>query len=221
MAPDERRAMIAEAAVPLFLEHGQALTTRQLAEHLGIAEGTIFRAFGDKESLVKASVDAFFERSRARMAEGLVDPSLPLEEKVAILVRGTRTWMQSMLRMLSLLDRKDAAEYHSRPRDDKYRTAIAAVFAPDAERLTIPVERLGAVMRIAGIAARAAQMDQSAALSDEEIVHLILYGIAGEPRPGGPRRGDPDAVPGRPDRKPHDTVGGDRHDHPNDQPEED
>lgn len=209
--------MIAKAAVPLLLEHGQGLTTRQLAEHLGIAEGTIFRAFGDKDSLVRAAVDQFFEQSRARMAEGLVDPSLPLEEKVAILVRGTRTWMQSMLRMLSLLDREDAAQYFSRPRDDKYRAAVAAIFAPDADRLTIPVERLGAVMRIAGIAARAAQVDESAALTDDELVRLILYGIAGEARPS---RAEGDPINNDRRENAARTVGGARHseDH---NPEED
>ncbi len=174
--------MIAEAAVPLFLEHGAALTTRQLAEALDIAEGTIFRAFGDKESLVRAAVETFFAQSRQRMAEGLVDPALPLEAKVAALVRGTRTWMQNMMRMVSLVDRSEVAQFFSHDGDDPYRAAIAAVFAPDAARLAIPVERMAAVMRIAGIAANAARMDESAGLDDDELVQLILYGIAGQPR---------------------------------------
>lgn len=182
MAPDRRRAMIAEAAVPLFLEHGAAVTTRQLAEHLGIAEGTIFRAFGDKESLVRAAVETFFAQSRERMAEGLVDPSLPLEEKVAILVRGTRTWMRNMMRMLSLVDREEIPQFFARPRDDAYRAALAAVFAPDTDELTIPVERLGAIMRIAGIAANAARFDERSGLTDDELVRFILYGIAGVAR---------------------------------------
>ena len=78
MTPDDRRAMIAEQAIPLFIEFGGSLTTRQLAEHLGIAEGTIFRAFGDKDTLVRASVRAFFDRAEAQVATGIVDPSLPL-----------------------------------------------------------------------------------------------------------------------------------------------
>ncbi|MBN9169668.1 MAG: TetR/AcrR family transcriptional regulator, partial [Microbacterium sp.] len=182
MSPDARRAMIAEQAVPLFLEHGAGLTTRQLAEHLGIAEGTIFRAFGDKESLVRAAVQTFFEQGRQRMAGGIVDPSLPLEEKVAAVVSGARTWMRSMFRMLSLVDRSEVPELMSNRSDDAYRAAIAAAFAPDAEALRIPAERLGSVMRIANIAATAARFDEHAALSDDELVDFILYGIAGAPR---------------------------------------
>jgi len=182
MSPERRRAMIAEQAVPLFLEHGSALTTRQLAEHLGIAEGTIFRAFGDKESLVHAAVEAFFAQGRARLRSGLVDPALPLEEKVAALVAGMRTWTTSMMRMLSLVPREQVPQFLSTPRDDAFRNAVAAAFGPDVDRLTVPVDRLGAIVRVAGMAAHAARFDESAGLTDDELVHFILYGIAGVPR---------------------------------------
>ena len=65
MTPEDRRAMIAEQAIPLFIEFGSSLTTRQLAESLGIAEGTIFRAFGDKDALVRASVRGVLRPGRS------------------------------------------------------------------------------------------------------------------------------------------------------------
>src|SRR4051795_3490825 len=52
MAPDERRRAIVDAVVPLLLEHGDDVTTRQIAEAAGIAEGTIFRVFDDKAALL-------------------------------------------------------------------------------------------------------------------------------------------------------------------------
>ncbi|WP_165310671.1 TetR/AcrR family transcriptional regulator [Microbacterium protaetiae] len=182
MAPDDRRAMIAEQSVPLFLEHGASLTTRQLAEELGIAEGTIFRAFGDKEALKRAVVETFFTQSRERMAQGIVDPALGLEEKLSILVRGTRTWMQNMMRMLSLVDRKEIPSFFTGPRDDAYRVAVAKIFASNADELTISPDRLGPIVRLAGMAANAARFDEEAGLTDDELVHFILYGIAGRPR---------------------------------------
>jgi AcrR family transcriptional regulator len=183
MAPEDRRRMIAEEAVPLFLEHGAALTTRQLAEHLDIAEGTIFRAFGDKDALVRAAVQTFIETSRARMAEGLVDPSLPLEDKVAVLVSGTRAWMQNLFRMLSLIPREQIPEIMGhRGGDDQYQAAVSAAFLPDAAELTLPVDRLGAVMSIAGVAANARRFGDVQGLTDDELVRFILYGIAGQPR---------------------------------------
>ena len=42
MAPDERRRAIVDVVVPLLLQHGDGVTTKQIAEAAGIAEGTIF-----------------------------------------------------------------------------------------------------------------------------------------------------------------------------------
>lgn len=182
MPPERRRAMIAEQAVPLFLEHGAALTTRRLAEEIGIAEGTIFRAFGDKDSLLRAAVEAFFAQGRARMTAGLVDPDLPLAEKVAVMVREIRAWSGRTMRMLSLVPREEMPRYLSGARDHAYRDAVAAAFAADADVLSIPPERLGQVLRLAVMAGGRGHPDHHDALTDDEIVGFILYGIAGAPR---------------------------------------
>src|SRR3712207_1756087 len=55
MAPEERRRAIIDAVVPLLQQHGAAVTTKQVAEAAGIAEGTIFRVFPDKRALLLAT----------------------------------------------------------------------------------------------------------------------------------------------------------------------
>jgi len=57
LPPDERRSMIVAATLPLLLEHGDRVTTKQIAEAAGIAEGTIFRVFADKDALIAADSD--------------------------------------------------------------------------------------------------------------------------------------------------------------------
>ena len=52
MPPDERRDAIIDVVLPLLLEHGSDVSTRQIAEAAGIAEGTIFRVFPDKAALL-------------------------------------------------------------------------------------------------------------------------------------------------------------------------
>lgn len=51
MAAGDRRAAIVDSVLPLLEQHGASVTTRQIAEAAGIAEGTIFRAFPDKRAL--------------------------------------------------------------------------------------------------------------------------------------------------------------------------
>ena len=58
LPPDERRSAIIDATLPLLLENAEMVTTRQIAEASGIAEGTIFRVFADKDAVIAAVIDA-------------------------------------------------------------------------------------------------------------------------------------------------------------------
>ena len=58
LPPDERRAAILLAVRPVLLERGAAVTSRELAEAAGVAEGTLFRVFTDKVTLVREAVMA-------------------------------------------------------------------------------------------------------------------------------------------------------------------
>ena len=57
MTPEDRRQAILEVLVPLLAERGADVSTRELARAAGIAEGTIFRVFPDKKSLMLAAVE--------------------------------------------------------------------------------------------------------------------------------------------------------------------
>jgi AcrR family transcriptional regulator len=79
MATADRRRAILDVAMPLLIEKGAAVTTAEIAQAAGIAEGTIFRAFPDKSTLifdvVKSTMDpapvaaAIREISRTRSLE--------------------------------------------------------------------------------------------------------------------------------------------------------
>jgi len=56
LSREERRDAIAAATIPLLVEHGAAVTTRQIADAAGVAEGTLFRAFADKDEILRAAV---------------------------------------------------------------------------------------------------------------------------------------------------------------------
>ena len=86
LPPDARRSMIVVAALPLILEQGEAVKTRDIAAAAGIAEGTIFRAFATKDDLIVAVIDAALDTAALDEALAAVDPALPLEEGVTQVV---------------------------------------------------------------------------------------------------------------------------------------
>src|SRR5450755_25915 len=83
LPPQERRSMIVDATLPLLLEHGDRVTTRQIAEAAGIAEGTIFRAFGDKDEVIAAVVESALDPAPLEAALNGIPEGLPFEEGLA------------------------------------------------------------------------------------------------------------------------------------------
>jgi len=82
MEPDERRAAIVDATLPLLVEHGAAVTTGQIATAAGVAEGTVFRAFVDKHELLWACLDAAVDPAQPVAALAEIPRNLPLSERL-------------------------------------------------------------------------------------------------------------------------------------------
>ena len=107
---DERRAALIAATEPLLEEFGREVSTRQIAEAAGVAEGTIFRAFATKEALIDAVIEEAFDSQRTCDELAQIDPQLALEERLVAAV----TILQERLRRVfalfgSLRLRKDAS----------------------------------------------------------------------------------------------------------------
>jgi len=72
--------MLIAATLPLIAQHGQKVTTKQIAAAAGVAEGTIFRVFADKNQLLDAAVQQAMD-PEVTLAELVgVDITLPLDE---------------------------------------------------------------------------------------------------------------------------------------------
>src|SRR5215207_6406848 len=69
MSPDERRKAILDALIPLLLERGGDVTTKEIAQAAGIAEGTIFRVFPDKATLLFAAAEEAINLAAGRVLD--------------------------------------------------------------------------------------------------------------------------------------------------------
>src|SRR3954469_17045084 len=87
MTLEQRREAIVRSTLPLLIEHGGTVSTSQIAAAAGIAEGTVFRAFKDKQELLLACMEAGMnsEEEVARIAA--IGHDGPLQERLTDGVR--------------------------------------------------------------------------------------------------------------------------------------
>jgi len=178
LSPDERRAQIVEATIPLVLAHGADVTSKQIAEAAGVAEGTVFRAFRDKEAVIDAAVTSYLDPEPLRQRMRNIDPSLGLEFKVRQVISVLQQRFQGVFAMMAAVgmrERPPAVEGAGRG----YAQVVADLFAPDLEHLGIPADRVAPFLRALAFVTSIEPFQSSNPIELDELVDLALYGIAG------------------------------------------
>lgn len=178
LSPDDRKAMIIDAVIPLLIEHGRGVTSRQIADAAGIAEGTIFRAFGDKETLVQAAVEKYLDPEPLRESLRAIDPGLPLEHKVRAIVFLLRDRFRNVMRIMSVVG-------HQRPPIPQERTEFAAIIAgilaPEADELNWPPDRVAHILRLISFSSAFPALNDGIEFSVDDLARIALVGVAGRP----------------------------------------
>ncbi len=164
------------AALPLFLQRGASVTTREIAEAAGIAEGTIFRVFDDKPALIEAIVDAAYDVERVERGIDAIDRELPLDQRVAravdILVRRSEAIFK-VTSALATIHRPETIM----PRRPPQLRAIVRLLEPDAARLVCSPEKATRLLRGLVWAATSRMFSDGPVLTRAEIVDLFLHGV--------------------------------------------
>ncbi len=199
MAPDERRRAIIGVVVDLLLEQGPAVTTKQIAEAAGIAEGTIFRVFDDKPALLTAAAEEILNPTDGRTElatalEGLSDLRPRVLVTIELLQARSERVMAVMmaLREVWMTQRHDHRPDHARGGPPQFMVdaqralleRLVEVFEPHRDELSVEPRTAALLLRTLVLGARHPGAGQDATLTPDQIADCLLDGVrARDPLP--------------------------------------
>jgi AcrR family transcriptional regulator len=177
LPPDERRAAIIAATVPLLLDHGVNVTTRQIAEAAGVAEGTIFRVFPDKDAVIAAAVEAAFDPVPIEAALRAIDRDLPLEARLTEAVDILQRRVTGIWELMAAVGMTKMPDRHRMRAHMQHNEVLAELFGSDRHQLRRDPEDAAQLLRGLTIAATHPALITGKPLSPADIVSLFLDGI--------------------------------------------
>lgn len=191
MSPEQRRAMIVAAALPLVAEYGAAITTSQIARAAGIGEATIFRAFTDKEEVLAACLAEAMSPGHVLNELASISLDEPLAVRLAEAAEAMRAHLERMGTVIGTLH----AFGHRRQTTDErpassgrgalmneLRDGVAELIEPDRATLRLDSEKLSSIFLSMLFTQRRRLADDDAPeLTPQEIVDVLLYGALNDP----------------------------------------
>jgi AcrR family transcriptional regulator len=175
MAPEARREMIVAAALPLILEHGERVTTRQIADAAGIAEGTIFRAFADKDDVINAVVESALDQAPLEAELDTIDPHQPLETCVDAAIAAIQLRVIDVWRLMSSV----GPRFHAHPPTPRPPLmALIRLFEVHADQLGVTPTEAAKRLRAVTLATTHPALND-APLSSRQVAQQFLYGVCG------------------------------------------
>jgi AcrR family transcriptional regulator len=147
-----------------------------MAEAAGIAEGTLFRAFGDKESLIAAAIERYFDPEPFRNKLRGIDPDDSTEDKVRQFVSIFLERFQGVVGFMSTM----AIEPPQPPSDEDVRKSswyglIDQIFRPG--ELAVPKETFAFFVRLVAFGNAIPAFTGPNTFTADQLSDLILRGV--------------------------------------------
>ena len=194
MSPDDRRQAIVRALVPLLVERGGDVSTREIAQAAQIAEGTIFRVFPDKRSLMLAAAEeainpadgqAAFDDAMAGLS-GLRDKVVVAAQRVLDRMRMTMSVMIAVRAHLMWDEesqKADPVKKHFGPpqfvldAQAELHRRLTSIFEEHRDELAVEPEVAAVALRSLIFGASRPELGLNPALTADQIADLLLSGV--------------------------------------------
>ncbi len=162
---------IVQAVLSVVRNRGTEATTRELAEAAGVAEGTLFRVFDDKEALVREAIAAALDPADFIAELARIDLQMPIEQRLGEVIRIGTSRMADLALWMALVHRLrqsgrgrgglGAHEGWEQRRQESQllvREQLRRILEPDAARLRHPLDTVILMLEsmLAGAAMRQA-----------------------------------------------------------------
>lgn len=185
---EERRAAIVAVTEPLLLARGTEVSTREIAEAAGVAEGTLFRVFANKEALIDAVFAEASDAAAIRAEIARIDTSADLETRVAEIAAVLQRRARRMFALIHATGYRPPATTGRRsgpaaPDRALAISAAAAVLEGDRHRLRVTPEQAAAHLAALVMALTHPLLSGHGVCGPgqedpREIARLLLYGVA-------------------------------------------
>jgi AcrR family transcriptional regulator len=185
LAPELRRRAIVEAIIPLILKHGGTVTTAQMAEASGVAEGTIFKVFSDKSALLHEALKTCFDPAPVMEQLAAIERELPFEIKLRkaaaiVLKRAERVHaLAAVLRSLPHAPHTDHREIHKKAIEANSLIfwGLTRMFRDESDGLAVEPARAAAAFRGLLHAVSFPLSDPKELITADEAIDVLLHGV--------------------------------------------
>ena len=194
MAPEERRQAIIDATLPMLLERGTDVSTREIAQAAGVAEGTIFRAFETKQDLIHATIHTALMPDATIACIAALPDHQALPERVEAIIDVLRNEIDRTRSLFAHFARPSAQPRPAgRPRapfggirppfnpheaKNRLNVAVTAALQPYSEELAVSTAFATNLLAALAFASSFTLTEDEPPISSEELSDVVLHGIA-------------------------------------------
>lgn len=186
MPKEQRRKALITATIPLIQQNGMSVTTRQVAEAAGVAEGTIFRVFDSLQDLVQTSVMSALSRENleALLADCDLGDTLEDKTRATLVLFGERidTIHSLMVAVHHTADTPPAECLRDEltARRNELEAWLTERFTPHADELRIRPREFVSVLRALSTGN---SFHSEHAIDISQTISIALHGAARKDRP--------------------------------------